>query len=119
MPIRCTTCGHSMVYRDGAKFCSACAAPLPLVACSGCHKVNFTGDRFCTFCARALPGAPRSPHEAEVAEGGGPLDDTQELLALAEETRARAEAAANVPEPITKRHLDQSDIDRLFSDGPL
>jgi predicted amidophosphoribosyltransferase len=96
------------------RYCAACASPLPIQACSACRRENFTGDRFCAFCARPLPDARHLP----VVEGAAPPpatpNEASELLALAEDARARAEAVKDAPPPTTKRHLGQDDIDTLF-----
>jgi hypothetical protein len=121
MLLRCLGCGHAAPYREGARFCAACAAPLPCVPCAGCSKENFTGDRFCAFCARPLPNAfPAFGSAATPAGERGvesPVGEVQELLAMAADARLRADAAANAPPPMTKRHLGQDDIDSLFGQG--
>jgi hypothetical protein len=92
-----------------------------VILCTGCSKENFTGDRFCVFCARPLPHAHAAiggavKIDGELAEES-PIGEIHELLAMAADARLRAEAAANAPPPMTKRHLGQDDIDSLFGQG--
>lgn len=55
----CPTCGFTQ-NRDGARFCSNCAAPLAPapVMCPRCGAPNLPGARFCSNCAATLPSAP-------------------------------------------------------------
>jgi hypothetical protein len=99
------------------RYCAACAAPLPLLACTACRGENFAGDRYCAFCARPLPGARPAPGAARPEDVSMANPEADELLALAMEARARAAEAQDAPEPTTKRHLDQGDIDAMFG-GP-
>lgn len=55
----CPSCGFAQ-NRDGARFCSNCAAPLTapaLIACPRCGAQNLPGARFCSNCASALTSA--------------------------------------------------------------
>src|SRR5215470_10758468 len=52
----CTSCGTA--NREGAKFCDACGAPLPL-ACPSCGTANRPGAQFCDECGVSLT-RPRS-----------------------------------------------------------
>jgi class 3 adenylate cyclase/tetratricopeptide (TPR) repeat protein len=49
----CRNCGTE--NRPGRKFCSSCAAPLPL-ECPVCGSPNEPTDRYCGECASPLPG---------------------------------------------------------------
>ena len=127
-PIRCLACGQGAWHRPGARYCTACAAPIA-EACAGCGQDVLLGDRFCAFCAKAVspdarpgawaeqaasaaPGAPAAGNAAQAASL--PPDEVAVLQQLAEAAQARA-AAADPRTPVpAKRHLDQRDIDALF-----
>lgn len=64
-----------------------------------------------------MPGARPAPGGLPPEEAPSANPEADELLALAAEARARAAEAKEAPEPTTKRHLDQDDIDALFG-GP-
>ncbi len=49
--MRCTKCGAE--NREGAKFCSDCAAPLA-AHCPACAAVNKPGAKFCDECGAAM-----------------------------------------------------------------
>lgn len=56
----CPACGFTQ-NRDGARFCSNCAAPLAVsapVVCPRCGRQNLPGARFCSNCATPLTSAP-------------------------------------------------------------
>src|SRR5208282_5175014 len=51
--MNCPGCGADA--RDGASFCTACGAQLP-IACPNCARPNQSQDRFCAWCG--VPYAP-------------------------------------------------------------
>jgi class 3 adenylate cyclase/tetratricopeptide (TPR) repeat protein len=60
--MNCSSCGAD--NRDGAKFCSECAAPLS-AKCARCGATNRPGARFCDECGEPLTlGSARSTPES-------------------------------------------------------
>jgi len=56
--MRCAKCGAD--NRDGAKFCSECAAPLA-ATCARCATLNQPGARFCDECGEPLAAGRSKP----------------------------------------------------------
>lgn len=109
---RCHACGHGFTYRDGIRYCAACAAPVAS-DCTACGRLWQPGDRYCPFCA-----APTGASEATKAPLAGPgaPDDAEELRQLALDTLARAALTMKRQAfPAAKANLDQDDVDSLFS----
>lgn len=102
--IRCPRCRHESPYRDGVRFCAACAERVT-TPCHHCAQDNFPGDQHCAFCA-----TPLSVEAAPV----GPKVVRDELVRLAEAARARAVLIRGSAPP-SAAHLTQADIDDLFS----
>src|SRR5207248_2343442 len=53
--MRCTKCGNDS--REGAKFCSECAAPFA-AKCLRCGAINILTAKFCDECAAPFEAAP-------------------------------------------------------------
>ncbi|MBN1400524.1 MAG: protein kinase [Anaerolineae bacterium] len=81
--VQCTRCGHENAA--GGKFCSQCAAPLPL-ACPRCQALNEPGSKFCSQCAAPLTGdaaAPAPPADAATAAAPSPAPSQAQPTAFA------------------------------------
>ena len=93
----------------GAKFCSACGAPLR-VACTKCGQLNRPGSKFCNECGSALAAKEPEARERERAGSGA----GQILAAVAEpgvgksrlfhEFKAEASASWTVLEAFSVSH---------------
>src|SRR5262249_4203296 len=59
--MRCSSCGAE--NREGAKFCSECAAPIP-VKCTHCGVSNRPAAKFCDECAAPLSASSLSASTA-------------------------------------------------------
>ena len=116
--VRCLRCGQTCLYRTGARFCTGCGTNL-YGSCAHCQGELLPGDRHCGFCGEAQPGVQAAPGAGAAQPAAPVLDvnlglDRTEFRLMAEEAKHRAEHRAQEEEPVTKKHLDQADIDQMF-----
>src|SRR4051794_25105827 len=98
----CGSCGDG--NREGAKFCSACGAPLSRkVTCPSCGAEHPAGERFCDEC-----GSPLTPGTttAQPAPAQAPVPEVRVPQHLSERIRKHASALEGERKQVTVLFAD-------------